>query len=98
MLVYRLLILFVIIVLTGCKVENSKNELHGKIIKVVVSIPPQKFFVEKIGGDRVKVFVIVKPGQNPATYEPAPLQMAEISESIIFLELEYPLNSHGWIK
>ena len=34
-------------------------------LPVFVSILPQKFFVERIGGERVDVTVMVGPGQNP---------------------------------
>ena len=41
--------------------------LAGDPLKVTVSILPQKYFVERIGGDRVEVSVMVLPGANPAT-------------------------------
>ena len=44
-------------------------------IAVIVSIVPQKYFVEKIGGDIIKVSIMVPPGASPATYEPKPAQM-----------------------
>ncbi len=41
-------------------------------VEVFVSILPQKYFVERIGGERVVVSVMVGPGQRFATYEPMP--------------------------
>ena len=47
-------------------------------IPVFVSIAPQKYFVERIGGDEVKVHVMVKAGESPATFNPNPKKMSEL--------------------
>lgn len=57
-----------------------------------VSILPQKYFVERIAGDLAKVRVLVEPGQSPATYEPTPKQMAELSEAEIFFSIGVPFE------
>ncbi len=59
----------------------------GEPIPVFVSIPPQKYFVEKIGGNLVKVFVMVPPGANPHIYEPRPNQMAALSKARIYFAI-----------
>ena len=61
-------------------------------IKVFVSILPQKFFVEKIGGDFVEVAVMVQPGASPATYEPKPRQMVAIAKTDIYLAIGVPFE------
>jgi zinc transport system substrate-binding protein len=48
---------------------------------VVVSIAPQEYFVERIGGDHVSASVMVEPGADPHTYEPKPEQMRALSRS-----------------
>ncbi len=53
-------------------------------IPVFVSILPQKYFAEKIGGEHIDVSVMVEPGGNPHNYEPKPKQMAELSKSKIY--------------
>lgn len=58
----------------------------GKL-NVVVSIEPQKEFLEKIGGDLVDVHVMVKKGSNPHTYEPKPKDMKTISEANIYFAI-----------
>jgi ABC-type Zn uptake system ZnuABC Zn-binding protein ZnuA len=50
----------------------------GKL-DVVVSIVPQRYFVERIGGDYVTVSVMVEPGNSPVTYEPKPEQLKALS-------------------
>ncbi|MGM0598478.1 MAG: metal ABC transporter solute-binding protein, Zn/Mn family [Candidatus Rifleibacteriota bacterium] len=54
---------------------------------VFVSILPQQFFVEKIAQKLVNVRVMVRPGMSPATYEPLPQQMAELSRSKMFFAI-----------
>jgi zinc transport system substrate-binding protein len=48
---------------------------------VAVSIPPQKFFVDKIAGGLVDVLVMIPPGASPHSYEPKPAQMAALSSA-----------------
>ena len=59
----------------------------GRPLRVFVSIPPQAYFVERIGGDRVQVEVLVKPGQSPHTFEPTPQQMARLAEAEVFFRI-----------
>lgn len=66
-------------------------------IPVFVSILPQKYFVQQIGGDRVEVQVMVRPGASPATYEPRPRQMAQLSEARIYFAVGVPFES-AWLE
>lgn len=61
-------------------------------LSVCVSIPPQAFFVERIGGERVSVEVLVGPGQSPATYEPTPAQMAALDSADVFFRIGVPFE------
>jgi len=56
-------------------------------IKAFVSILPQAYFVERVGGNRVQVSVMVGPGQSPHTYEPSPVQMSEMSEARLYFRI-----------
>ena len=64
-----------------------------KKLNVVASILPQKYFVKKIGGDRVDVSVMVLPGANPATYEPKPRQMVRLARSEIYFAIGVPFEN-----
>lgn len=61
-------------------------------LSVTVTILPQKFFVERIGGEHVQVSVLVGPGQSPETFEPLPRQMAELSGSSLFYRIGVPFE------
>jgi zinc transport system substrate-binding protein len=66
-------------------------------INIFVSIAPQKYFVERIGGDHVSVSVLVKPGQSPATYEPTSNQMLELSKTDMYIRIGVPFE-RNWLK
>ena len=66
-------------------------------LRVFVSIVPQKYFVEKIGGGLVDVSVMVRPGASPATYEPKPQQMVALSRSRIYFAIGVPFES-TWLE
>ncbi|MDD5694700.1 MAG: zinc ABC transporter substrate-binding protein, partial [Bacteroidales bacterium] len=55
---------------------------------VTVSILPQKYWVERIAGDRFNVRVMVPPGADSHTYEPTPKDMKDLSESALYFSLE----------
>jgi len=66
-------------------------------INVWVSIVPQKYFVERVGGDRIEVSVMVEPGFNPATYEPKPSQIKDLSEAQMYIRICVPFED-AWME
>jgi zinc transport system substrate-binding protein len=56
-------------------------------LPVFVSILPQKYFVERVGGEQVVVSVMVGSGQSPATYEPTPRQMTALSQARFYFSI-----------
>ncbi len=65
-------------------------------VTAVVSILPQAYMVEKIGGERVRVEVMVLPGANPATYEPTPRQMAALASANVYFATGVPFE-RAWL-
>lgn len=65
-------------------------------LTIVVSIPPQKYFVERVGGDRVEVSVLLPPGSSPATYEPRPNQLQSISGADAYVRIRVPFENAIW--
>jgi zinc transport system substrate-binding protein len=81
----------------GCARESAEKSRRAvpseaAAVSVCVSIPPQAFFVERIGGDRVSVEVLVKPGHSPATYEPTPAQMATLDRADVYFRIGMPFE------
>lgn len=74
---------------SGCKPESSEG---GGLI-VAVSVLPQKYFVQKIAGDSIDIVVVVPPGANPATYEPSPSDMRNMSSVDVWFTIGVPFES-----
>jgi ABC-type Zn uptake system ZnuABC Zn-binding protein ZnuA len=66
-------------------------------VNVVVSVIPQQTFVEKIGGDKVNVTTMVKPGSDPHSYEPKPSQMKAISKADIYFPIKIEFEN-AWLE
>ena len=66
-------------------------------VPVFVSIVQQKYFVQQIGKDLVDVQVMVQPGASPATYEPKPRQMADLSKTKIYFAISVPFEN-AWLS
>ncbi len=47
---------------------------------VSVTIEPQRYFAEKIAGDKFKINCVVPAGQSPETYDPTPQQMVQVGK------------------
>ncbi len=61
-------------------------------ITTFVSILPQVYFVERVGGPWVEVHPLVGPGRSPATYEPSPKQMSRLSQSRLYFRIGVPFE------
>lgn len=62
-------------------------------VKAFVSVLPLKYFLERIGGERILAQVMVGPGRSPATYEPTPKQMADLSRSRLYYRVGVPFET-----
>ena len=86
---------FLLMLLTGCAAAPAQQE-SGRL-NVTVSILPEKYFVERIGGDKVQVNVMVGPGDSPHTYEPKPEQMAALSRSRVYFAIGVEFEG-AWLE
>lgn len=59
---------------------------------VFVSVEPQRFFVERIGGSGMKVEALVGPGQSPATLDPSPKTIARLSSADLYFRTGLPFE------
>ena len=66
-------------------------------IPIFVSITPQKYFVERIGGNDVKVEVMVKSGDSPATFNPNPKKMSRLANAKLYFSIGVPFE-RIWIS
>jgi len=68
------------------------NAFADNKLSVFVTILPQKYFVEQIGGELVKVSVLVQSGKGAETYEPTPRQMTEFSQAKLYFSIGMPFE------
>ena len=90
----RAMLVVGLLLLTGACRERTTSTApaDGTAIPVFVSIPPQKYFVERIGGPHVHVSVLVPPGQSHHSYEPTPRQVVDLSRARVFFCIGLPLE------
>lgn len=65
-----------LMVLDSCSYKQEQD-----LSIVTVSIPPQKYFVERIVGDKYDVKCMLSSGGNPETYEPSMANMMTLENS-----------------
>ena len=70
----------------------SQPEGQHDRMRVVVTIPPLAEFVEKIGGDQVRVSVMVPAGASPHSYEPTPGQLADVANANVYVKVGTPIE------
>ncbi len=88
---------FLMIFNLSCSSENIESGKSG-VVNVTVSILPQKFIVERIGKEKVKVNVMVPPATSPEIYEPGPVKMAELKDSAIYFLIGMPFEKNAFEK
>ncbi len=83
-------------IIIGITFILAEGAVAAEKLPVFVSVVPQKYFVQQIGKGLVDVQVMVHPGSSPATYEPKPKQMAELSKSKIYFAIGVPFEN-AWL-
>ncbi len=84
-----------ILIGTGCSRTDEPDTEAGEYT-VAVSILPQKYFVERIASTQVNIIVVVPPGASPATYEPSPSDMRNISQADVWFTIGVDFEK-AWI-
>lgn len=88
----RLMVLAAVLIGFSLVGPVALGRVSAEPISVFVSILPQKYFVERIGGEHVEVHVMVGPGQNPETYDPTPKQMRALSDAQLYFRIGVPFE------
>ncbi len=79
------------VLMTGPLCARPAARTDGKL-PVFVSIPPEAYFVERVGGGRVRVSVLVGPGQEPHNFEPTPKQLVQLGKARIYFAIGFPFE------
>ncbi len=67
-------------------------EAHAASLRVAVSSPPLAWLVQQLGGDKVEVSVLLRPGDEPELFEPRPQQMQALAASRLYFALGLPFE------
>lgn len=89
----KTLFLFFCLLLAGCGQAKQGEE---KVVSV--TIEPQRYFAEKIAGDKFKINCIVPAGQSPETYDPTPQQMIGVGRSSAYLRIGPIGFEQAWMQ
>lgn len=76
--------------------EACKAPAEGNFL--TVTIEPQRYFAEKIGGGEFTVYTLVPAGQSPETYDPSPQQMVSLSKSRAYLQIGHLGFEQAWMQ
>lgn len=60
---------------------------------VAVSIPPQKFLVQEIGGGSWTCHVVIDKGQDPHLFEPTPRQLVALRTCEVYFKIGLPFET-----
>jgi len=82
--IFIMLSLLVSIAFIGC---TNKKEQNKRIL--TVTIEPQRYFTEKIAGDKFSVVSMVPKGSSPESYDPIPSQLVSLDKSEAYLRIGY---------
>jgi len=92
----KLLRSFIMIMLVLFTAEEAVTAV-SETLRVAVSIAPQKYFVERIGGDKVEIIVMTPPGADPHTYEPKPRQLTGLAQVDIYFTVGVAFEN-AWLE
>jgi len=62
-------------------------------LEVFAGIPPVAYFVERIGGEHVRVNVMVHEGREPHTFAPTPRQMVDLAGARVYFKVGMPFEA-----
>jgi zinc transport system substrate-binding protein len=86
------IVVIILLSLFGCNNKQGDEKI------ISVTIEPQRYFAERIGGDRFTVHTVVPAGQSPETYDPTPQQMIRVSKSLAYLRIGYIGFEQAWMQ
>src|SRR6187401_1959606 len=67
-------------------------------LTISVSLPPQVWLVESIGGSRVAVAALVGPGDSEETYSPTDAQVSATLRSDVFFRIGASFEEAPWFR
>ena len=82
---------FFLLLFSACTQKHTDEKI------VTVTIEPQRYFAEKIAGDKYKVNSMVAAGLNPENYDPTPQQMVNLGKSQAYFRIGQIGFEQAWM-
>lgn len=79
----------------GCQEESPNTDSSGKLV-VAVTIDPQAWLVEQIGGEHVDVRALVPSDASPETFQPTDRDVSRITSAVVYFRLGVPVEQGRW--
>lgn len=89
--------LCILVLILGCARGRPQEGDNGRI-RVAVTIPPQKWIVEKIGGDRVVCHVLIPAKNDPHTFMGTDSDGATLARCRVFFTIGLPIENAPWCQ
>ena len=86
--------LFTVIFILACffPFSSAHGEKANRRLHAFVSIPPQTYFVSKVGGPDIVIDTLIGPGKNHDTFSPSPEQITALSSADVFFQIGMPFE------
>jgi len=89
-------LLLSVLLLAGCRLAPvapgaaAPARPSGGPLQVAVSVAPQAYFVERIGGRHVRVEVMIPPGYSHVDYPLTPWKVMALQRAALYIEVGHP--------
>jgi zinc transport system substrate-binding protein len=91
------LILALLLVGLGCGAGSAREPAPTELV-LAASIPPHAWLIEQIGGGRVTVHTLLRPGESPTTHQPSDVQVSVVVSAKVFFRCGVPFESGAWFR
>ena len=75
-----------------CAFSSLAAGVAKAALEVVVSIAPQEWLVDRLGGEAVHSEILVPAGQDPHSFEPKPRQIAHLAKARLYFTVGLPFE------
>lgn len=82
---YTFLTLTLLLSLIFVQFSCNTNRPHKKTI--AVTILPQKYFAERMAGDKFDIFCVVPSGSSPESYDPSASLVLQLGKSVAYMKV-----------
>jgi zinc transport system substrate-binding protein len=90
-------LLSLLLLMPALAASSWPSLVSAEPLRVFASVIPIQTFVEKVGGEHVDARAVVRPGFNPATYDPTPQQIAALNDAVLYVRTGVPFEQ-AWME